>query len=77
MTEGAAEVPASRGLTGLTAIADTSGLADIYVEGLGHHCATSAVTLQSNDTLVFDSLRQGVWLNAIAPICAAVGVVYM
>jgi hypothetical protein len=96
------------GLTGLVSIADTAGLADIYIEGLGNHCATGAVTLQSdaalalaferdgdtsytiftdsgtrfnlacqsNEVVVGFTLRQGAWLNAIAPICAALQVVY-
>jgi hypothetical protein len=97
------------GLAGLATIADTSGLADIYVEGLGHHCATGSVILESDAALTLDfardgdtsftifteagarfnqacksnevvvgfSLRQGAWLNAIAPICAPLQVVYM
>jgi hypothetical protein len=97
------------GLKGLVTIADTSGLADIYIEGLGHHCATGSVILESDAALGLDferdgdtsftifteagarfnqacktsevvvgfTLRQGSWLNAIAPICAALQVVYM
>jgi hypothetical protein len=93
----------------LSAITRTVGQADIYVEGLGHHCGTSTVTqapdaafvfdfmsdgdasftrwgdggtrfnlaCQSNEVVVGFDVRQGSWLNAIAPICAAVDVVYM
>jgi len=93
----------------LSAITRTVGQADIYVEGLGHHCGTSAVTqapdaafvfdftndpdasytrwgdagsrfslqCQSNEVVVGFDVRQGAWLNAIAPICAALTVVYM
>jgi hypothetical protein len=32
---------------------------------------------QSNEVVVGFDVRQGAWLNAIAPICAAVSVVYM
>jgi len=99
----------SCGLKELSAITRTVGLADIYVEGLGHHCGTSAVTqapdaafvfdfvgdgdasftrwgeggtkfslaCQSNEVVVGFDVRQGSWLNAIAPICAALDVVYM
>ncbi|HTQ47384.1 MAG TPA: hypothetical protein VMI75_31725 [Polyangiaceae bacterium] len=97
------------GLKGLVTIADTSGLADLYIEGLGNHCATGSVTLESdaslaltfdrdgdtsftifteagtrfnqacksNEVVVGFTMRQGAWLNAIAPICAALQVVYM
>ncbi len=96
-------------LTGLSAITRTVGLADIYIEGLGHHCGTSAVTQAPDAAFVFDfqsdgdasftrwgdagkgfslacqpnevvvgfDVRQGSWLNGIAPICAALDVVYM
>ena len=47
------------GLTGLTAITYTVGLADIYVEALGNHCATSPVTLQADNTLTFDFTGSG------------------
>ena len=96
-------------LKGLSAITRTVGQVDIYVEGLGHHCGTSAVTIEPDAATVFDfqsdgdasftrwgdggtkfslacksnevvvgfDVRQGSWLNAIAPICAALDVVYM
>jgi hypothetical protein len=41
------------GTTGLTAITETTGLADTSIEGLGNHCGTSAVTLQADNTLTF------------------------
>jgi hypothetical protein len=97
------------GLTSLTAITYTVGVADDFVEGLGHHCATSAVTLQPDNTMTFDFkgdggttytrwgdggvffdqvcgpnevvvgfvVRNGLWLNRIAPICAELSVVTM
>jgi hypothetical protein len=52
------------GLAGLTAITDTTGLADSFVEGLGNHCGTSAVMVGFN-------LREGFWFDSIQPICAA------
>jgi len=42
------------GLVGLTAITYTVGLSDNYVEGLGAHCGTSAVTLKADNTIAFD-----------------------
>jgi hypothetical protein len=97
------------GIQGLTAITYSVGLADNYVEALGHHCGTSAVVLQPDNTIVFDftttgsmtytswsmtgtafdeacasnevvvgfALRQGNWLDDLAPICAELSVTYM
>jgi hypothetical protein len=42
------------GLTGLVAITYAVGTADIYIEGLGNHCGTSAVTLQADNSITFD-----------------------
>jgi len=97
------------GTTGLTAITSTVGLADNNIEGLGHHCGTSAVTLQADNTIAFNfattgdtsyntwsdstgtffdqacnpgevivgfTLRTGLWLFNIKPICAALQVTY-
>jgi hypothetical protein len=47
------------GLVGLTAITYTVGLSDSYVEGLGAHCGTSAVTLKADNTIAFDFVQQG------------------
>ena len=47
------------GITGLTAITYTVGLADTYVEGLGAHCGTSAVTLNPDDTMTFSFSTNG------------------
>jgi hypothetical protein len=97
------------GTSTLSAITSTSGLADTYVEGLGNHCGTSAVTLNADNTITFDfagtgdtgynawsnstgtffdqacnanevmvgfTVRLGVWMDAITPICAALQVTY-
>jgi hypothetical protein len=45
------------GITGLTAITFTTGLQDSYVEGLGNHCGTSAVTLAANNTITFNFMQ--------------------
>ena len=47
------------GTTGLTAITYTVGLADTSIEGLGHHCGTSAVILQADNTLAIDFTTSG------------------
>jgi hypothetical protein len=47
------------GTTGLTAITETTGLADTSVEGLGNHCGASAVTLQADNTLTFAFTTSG------------------
>jgi hypothetical protein len=47
------------GITGLTAITYTVGAADNYVEGLGAHCGTSAVTLAADDTITFAFTTNG------------------
>jgi hypothetical protein len=90
------------GLVGFTAMTYTVGLADDAVEALGHHCATTAVTLQPDNSITLDfkgdggmdyaswgdggvffdatcgptevivgfAVRNGFWLDHIAPICA-------
>ncbi len=47
------------GITGLTAVTSTVGLADTFVEGLGSHCGTSAVTLNADNTLTFAFATNG------------------
>jgi hypothetical protein len=47
------------GLAGLTATTYADGLADGFVEGLGNHCGTSSVTLNSNNTITFDFTTNG------------------
>ncbi len=97
------------GTSSLSAITSSTGLADNYVEGLGNHCGTSAVTLNADNTITFDfagtgdtgynawsnstgkffdqacnanevvvgyTVRLGVWMNSIKPICAALQVSY-
>jgi hypothetical protein len=46
------------GIVGLTAITYTVGLADSFVEGLGAHCGTSAVTLKPDNTIAFNFVTQ-------------------
>jgi hypothetical protein len=36
-----------------------TGLADNFIEGLGNHCGTSAVTLASDNTISFDFVPSG------------------
>ncbi len=97
------------GTSSLSAITSTSGLADNYVEGIGNHCGTSAVTLNADNTITFDfagtgdtgynawsdskgtffdqacnanevvvgfTVRLGVWMDSIKPICAVLQVTY-
>jgi hypothetical protein len=47
------------GTTGLSAITYVTGLADSYVEGLGNHCGTSAVTLAGDNTITFSFTPSG------------------
>jgi hypothetical protein len=47
------------GITGLTAITFSTGLEDSYVEGLGHHCGTSQVTLAADNTITFNFVQSG------------------
>jgi hypothetical protein len=47
------------GTTGLSAITSTTGLADTYVEGIGNHCGTSAVTLAGDNTITFSFVPSG------------------
>jgi hypothetical protein len=47
------------GPAGFTAITYTVGRADDAVEALGNHCATTAVTLQPDDTITFDFKGDG------------------
>lgn len=47
------------GISGLTAITYTVGLADTYVEALGNHCGTSQVTLAADNTITFDFVTTG------------------
>jgi hypothetical protein len=47
------------GISGLVAITYSDGLADSYVEGLGQHCGTSSVTLNADNTIVFDFVATG------------------
>jgi hypothetical protein len=47
------------GLTGLSAITSTTGLADSFVEGLGYHCGKSAVRLQADNTISFNFVGSG------------------
>jgi hypothetical protein len=47
------------GSTGLTAITNTVGLADAFIEGLGNHCGTSAVTLAADNTITIDFATTG------------------
>jgi hypothetical protein len=47
------------GLSGFTAITYTVGRADDAVEALGHHCATTAVTLQPDNSITLDFKGDG------------------
>ena len=47
------------GLAKLSAITYTVGLADDYIEALGNHCGTSAVTLQADNSITFDFVGTG------------------
>jgi hypothetical protein len=47
------------GIVGLTAITYSTGLSDTYVEALGHHCGTSAVTFAADNTLSFNFVPSG------------------
>jgi hypothetical protein len=47
------------GIAGLTAISYETGRYDTYVEGLGSHCGTSAVTLAADDTITFAFTNNG------------------
>jgi hypothetical protein len=46
-------------LSGLSAMTQTVGQADIYIEGLGHHCGVSTVNLGSDAAPVFDFKGDG------------------
>lgn len=47
------------GISGLTAIAYSEGYADSWVEALGHHCASSVVTLAPDNSITFSFVNSG------------------
>jgi hypothetical protein len=47
------------GTTGLSAITYTTGLADNFIEGIGNHCGTSALTLAADNTIPINFVPSG------------------